>query len=70
MFSINTNIQALTAQRYLALHTVAANRAAQRIASGHRINSAADDAAGLTTPWGCEPRSEASGRRCRTPRSA
>ncbi len=44
---INSNIQALNAQRHLNSSLVDQNKAAERLASGMRINSAADDAAGL-----------------------
>lgn len=44
---INTNIAALNASRSLAKSTLALNKSLQRLSSGLRINSAADDAAGL-----------------------
>ena len=49
---INTNIQALNAGRVLARSTSALNRSLQRLSSGLRINSAADDAAGLAIAEG------------------
>jgi len=44
---IQTNIQALTAQRNLVTSTETNNQSMERLASGYRINKAADDAAGL-----------------------
>lgn len=44
---INTNLQSLTAQRNLNKSQASGMQAMQRLSSGLRINSAADDAAGL-----------------------
>jgi flagellin len=44
---INTNIQALSAQRALGLNYQAQQRSLERLSSGTRINRAGDDAAGL-----------------------
>lgn len=44
---VNTNVSSLNAQRKLANSTLALNTSYQRLASGLRINSAKDDAAGL-----------------------
>ncbi len=44
---INTNLASLDAQRNLANTQNALNTAMQQLSSGYRINSAADDAAGL-----------------------
>jgi flagellin len=44
---INTNIQALAAQRYLGINHENQNRSLERLSSGSRINRAGDDAAGL-----------------------
>jgi flagellin len=44
---IQTNMQALIAQRNLVSSTEANNQSMDRLASGYRINKAADDAAGL-----------------------
>src|SRR6185437_14489135 len=44
---INTNIDALEAQRNLGLVTMDFSKAVQQLSSGLRINSASDDAAGL-----------------------
>ncbi|WP_445684227.1 flagellin N-terminal helical domain-containing protein, partial [Vibrio parahaemolyticus] len=41
--NVNTNVSAMTAQRYLNN----ANSAMERLSSGFKINSAKDDAAGL-----------------------
>lgn len=46
MTSINTNIGALVAQKNMDLNTKSMDQALERISSGLRINSAADDAAG------------------------
>ncbi|GAL14773.1 flagellin protein FlaF [Vibrio astriarenae] len=45
--TVNTNIAAMTAQRHLANATHQLNQSMERLASGSRINSAKDDAAGL-----------------------
>ncbi len=45
--AVNTNIPALNAQRNLDVSGMSMTRAMQRLSSGQRINSAADDAAGL-----------------------
>ncbi|MBU0616143.1 MAG: flagellin [Planctomycetes bacterium] len=47
MARINTNIGAITAQRYLAQNTQDMNTTIQRLASGLRITRGADDPAGL-----------------------
>ncbi len=44
---INTNIQSLAAQRYLAINGEHQRNSLDHLASGTRINKAADDAAGL-----------------------
>ena len=46
-FAINTNIQAINAQRNLNLTNVRMGKTLEKLASGLRINRAADDAAGL-----------------------
>jgi flagellin len=43
---VNTNLSSLTTQNYLSTTQSALTKATQRLASGLRINSAADDAAG------------------------
>src|SRR6266404_1076484 len=47
MFVINTNVAALNAQRNLGKTQNSLQQAIQRLSTGFRINSAADDAAGL-----------------------
>ena len=47
MLFVNTNLSSLTAQRTLSNLNTPLNQTYQRLASGYRINSAADDAAGL-----------------------
>ena len=42
---VNTNIMSLRAQRNLRRHTLSLNRSMERLASGLRINRAADDPA-------------------------
>lgn len=44
---IGTNVAALNAQKNLYMTNLNANRSMARLASGMRINQAADDAAGL-----------------------
>jgi len=46
-FVIQSNIAALNAQRNLNISSNAMNKSLERLSSGYRINSAADDAAGL-----------------------
>ncbi|MEO5363875.1 MAG: flagellin FliC [Magnetococcus sp. DMHC-8] len=45
---LNTNISSLTTQRFLTSSTNALSTTFKRLSSGQRINSAADDAAGLS----------------------
>ena len=45
--TINTNIASLTAQRALHGSDVELNTAMERLATGKKINSSSDDAAGL-----------------------
>jgi len=45
---INTNISSLTAQRHLSNSRAEMEQSMERLSSGLRINSAMDDAAGLT----------------------
>lgn len=47
MLFVSTNLSSLTAQRMLSNLNTPLNQTFQRLASGYRINSAADDAAGL-----------------------
>jgi flagellin len=47
MINMKSNIQALDAQQKLNTTQAAVNRSFQRLSSGFRINTAADDAAGL-----------------------
>lgn len=46
-FSVNSNLEAFNAHRRLSMNSVKLARSMQRLSSGLRINSAADDAAGL-----------------------
>lgn len=50
--TIASNISSLRAQRLLGQSTDALNRSSQKLASGMRINSASDDAAGLAVSMG------------------
>ncbi len=45
--TVNTNVSAMTAQRYLNSATDGVNQSMERLSSGSKINSAKDDAAGL-----------------------
>jgi len=45
---INSNIDALTAHRHLEANSAASSKSMARLSSGYRINSASDDAAGLS----------------------
>lgn len=45
--TVNTNVSAMTAQRYLNQATDASAKSMERLATGSKINSAKDDAAGL-----------------------
>ncbi len=45
--TVNTNVSAMTAQRYLTKSSNELNTSMERLSSGDRINSAKDDAAGL-----------------------
>ncbi|CAH0525160.1 flagellin [Vibrio hippocampi] len=45
--NVNTNVSAMTAQRYLNNANQAQNASMERLSSGFKINSAKDDAAGL-----------------------
>ena len=47
-FRINTNIGAMRAHMYATNNNVGLNKSLAALSSGHRINSAADDAAGLS----------------------
>jgi flagellin len=50
--TVNTNVAAMNAYRNLSITSDAANQSMQRLSSGYRINSAADDAAGLSISEG------------------
>lgn len=45
--TVSTNVSAMTAQRYLNKASSELNTSMERLSSGHKINSAKDDAAGL-----------------------
>ncbi|SHO55812.1 flagellin [Vibrio quintilis] len=45
--NVNTNVSAMTAQRYLNSATQQMNSSMERLSSGYKINSAKDDSAGL-----------------------
>ncbi|OXE01828.1 hypothetical protein BSB11_11765 [Vibrio parahaemolyticus] len=45
--NVNTNVSAMTAQRYLNNANSAQQTSMERLSSGFKINSAKDDAAGL-----------------------
>ena len=52
MLTVNTNVASLNAQRNLSISQSSLNQSLQRLSSGLRINSAADDAAGLAISSG------------------
>src|SRR4051794_3685686 len=52
MLTVNTNVASLNAQRNLNASQNSLNKSLQRLSSGLRINSAADDAAGLAISEG------------------
>jgi len=52
MLTVNTNVASLNAQRNLSISQQSLNQSMQRLSSGLRINSAADDAAGLAISSG------------------
>ena len=45
---VNTNVSSLNAQRQMMSSSLGLDQAFERLSSGLRINSAADDAAGCT----------------------
>ncbi len=45
--TVNTNVSAMTAQRYLNAATEGQQKSMERLSSGYKINNAKDDAAGL-----------------------
>ena len=47
MFSVNTNTNSIVTRNYLELNQNSLSKAMERLSSGKRINSSADDAAGL-----------------------
>ncbi len=47
-FRVNTNVEALNAQRNLMMTALAFSKSAEKLSSGLRINRAGDDAAGLS----------------------
>lgn len=53
---INTNVASLASQRHLASSRADMEQAMERLSSGKRINSAADDAAGLSISHSLESR--------------
>jgi len=52
MLTVNTNIASLNAQRNLSVNQTSLQKSMMRLSSGLRINSAADDAAGLAISQG------------------
>ena len=62
---VNTNVQALISQRNLSGATNNLNKATQRLSTGMKINSAADDAAGLFIAKGLETQLRGS-QQCQT----
>ena len=60
MTSINTNVGALNARLYAVNATSKQQTAMERLSSGLRVNSAADDAAGLAVAGKMSPNFAAS----------
>ena len=56
--NVNTNVSAMTAQRYLNNANSAQQTSMERLASGSKINSAKDDAAGAKRLSHCTLRTE------------
>lgn len=52
--TINTNLSALTCQKYLSDATQGMNKAMERLSTGFKINSGADDAAGYSVVEGMQ----------------
>jgi len=48
MTIVNTNIQALSAQKALSMNSRTLSEATAQLSTGKRLNSAADDAAGIS----------------------
>ena len=61
MSVINTNVSAVIAQNALTVNERAMTTAMERLSTGKRINSAADDAAGLAIGAKCRNRWTESG---------
>ncbi|MBD3221524.1 flagellin FliC [bacterium] len=62
---INTNVSSLTTQRHLYNSTVSFQKSMEKLASGLRINRAADDAAGLAISEGMKSNIRALGQASR-----
>ena len=67
---INTNVNALNAQRNLSSVNMWLSKSIERLSSGLRINRAADDAAGLSISEKLRGQARASTRPSGTPRTA
>ena len=52
--TINTNLSSLTAQKYLRRATKGMNSAMEKLSTGFKINSGADDAAGYAVVGGMQ----------------
>ena len=63
--SINTNVGSLNAQRNVASGGRALNQSIERLSSGLKINSAADDAAGIAVSEGLRHKSADLSKRLR-----
>jgi len=48
VISLQTNLNSLIAQQNLGVNNLSQSRTIQQLSSGYRINSSADDAAGLS----------------------
>ena len=67
MTRINTNVASLYAQNGLAASNRSLNTSLQRLSTGLKINTGADDPAGLIASEGSRAKSRASRRRSTTP---
>ncbi|GIR69836.1 MAG: hypothetical protein CM15mP74_10870 [Halieaceae bacterium] len=68
MAVVNTNISASLAQASLARNERALSKAMEQLSTGRKINTAADDAAGLAISTECLPKLWGWSNRCKTPR--
>ena len=70
MSVINTNIKSLVAQNAMTVNSRAMNKAMEQLSTGSRINSAADDAAGLAISNKMTSQIRGLNQRCAMPTTA